>query len=127
LKRLIKVPTWVWALLTCIISISAITLFFVLTMNIETSRKYIVKVDGDSISLLIPSDGIYDIKTGQEINLRIQNTIYHATIKEVATPEEGVFKVTLNGLGRELFKGSSLHATIILDNQKVYEHLLLYN
>ena len=114
MKRLINIPTKVWAAIITVFIISIIFIIFLISYKIESTIHIKGHSKGSTQSIYVNSDTAYKIKKLNIIHIRIGENTYDALIKNIIYDEgTKMYQLTLSGLNVQLLPNSIMDAIII--------------
>ena len=121
MKKLLKVHISVWIIIFITISISIISLIFILNYRVEEVYKTNMKFNSGATFLEIPSRDSYKFTTGNKITIKFNNQYYIGKIGQISSSTKDLMKVPITWTTSSIpvIPNGSFSVQIIHNNQKV--------
>lgn len=121
MKKLLKVHISIWILISIVITISIISLIFILNYKVEEVYKTRMKFNAGATFLEIPAHDTYKFSTGDKITIKFNHKYYIGNVGQLSSSTKDLMKVPITWVGSSIPKipNGSFNVEIIHNYEKL--------
>ena len=125
MKKLTIIPIKIWIIFFSFVLASILFLIFTLTYKIESTIKTSVYVKNwNDTTVSVDSSNIYKLKKDSLITIQVDSKRYTGVISEIKyNPETHLFDLKIMNLNIDLIADTTLPATIIYGEHKIFDEI----
>lgn len=125
MKKLTIIPIKIWIIFFSFVLASILFLIFTLTYKIEsTIRSSVYVKNWNDTTVSVDSMNIYKLKKDSLITIQVDSKRYTGVISEIKyNPKTHLFDLKIMNLNVDLIEDTTLPATIIYGEHKIFDEI----